>query len=227
MNRPKKHKVKNPTLPDDQQIDERNLVDAEESEELSIEDRIHMYWVENKAFISGCITILALVIIGINGMRIYASHAESKIQGAYAEAMANDTLEAFAKDYSDKSLGGLAALDVADAAYADDDYEKAAELYALAADALNADLLVGRANLGLAFSLYYKGDTGGGLSQLKAIASDTSLSEAIRSEAAYHLAVDADVAGDTAAFESYASQVSSSTRAGQWQQRMQSYQRQP
>jgi predicted negative regulator of RcsB-dependent stress response len=227
MNRPKKNKVKNPTLPEDQQIDERNLVDVEESAEISIEDRIHMYWMENKAFISGCITVLAVVIIGINGMRIYASHSDSKIQGAYAEAMANDTIEAFAKDYSNKPLGGLAALDAADAAYGASDYEKAAEFYGLAADALNNDLLVGRAKLGLAFALYYKGDTEGGLSQLKAIASDKSLSEAIRSEAAYHLAVDADVAGDTAAYESYASQVIGSTSTGQWQQRMQSYQRQP
>jgi predicted negative regulator of RcsB-dependent stress response len=227
MNRPKKNKAKNPTLPEDQQIDERNLVDAEESEEISIEDRIHMYWMENKGFISGCITVLALGIIAINGMRIYSSHAEAKIQGAYAEAVANDTLENFANDYSGKPLGGLAALEVADTAYGASEYEKAAEFYTLAGDALNNDLLVGRAQLGLAFALFYKGDREAGISQLKAIASDTSLSEAVRSEAAYHLAVDADVAGDSAAFESYANQVSSSTRSGQWQQRMQAYQRQP
>lgn len=226
MNRPKKNKIHNPTLPEDQQTDERNLIDTEKSEEVSFEDRMHLYWIENKGFIIGCITMLALLVIGFNGMKIYVSYAEDKIQSTYAEAMANETLEDFAREYSDKPLGGLAALEVADAAYTSEDYATAAEFYALALDSLKNDILVGRASIGQAFATFYKGDSDESLAQLRAVASNTSLPEAIRAEAAYHLAVHADVAGDATEFENYAAQVTSSTSAGQWQQRMQVYQQQ-
>ena len=98
MNRPQKNKISNPTLPEEQQnlVDERNLVDVQESEEISVEDRISMYWMENKSFICSCIFVLALVIIGFNGMRMYQSHAESKLKIAYAEAVANETIADFA-----------------------------------------------------------------------------------------------------------------------------------
>lgn len=226
MNRPKKQKVKNPTLPEDHQVDERHLIDTEESEDLSFEDRIHMYWMENKAFISGCILVLALLIIGFNGMKIYVAYAESKIQSAYTEATANDSLEAFAKEYSNKALGGLAALEVGDAAYASEDYAKATEYYSMVPDAVDNDILQGRARIGLAFARYYSGEAEKGLAQLREIAGDNSLPGAIRAEAAYHLAVNADVSGDDTAFKNYADQVASSTAASQWQQRMQVYRQQ-
>lgn len=226
MNRPQKNKVKNPTLPDDQQVDERNLIDTEESEDISFEDRIHLYWMDNKGFITGCITVLALAIIGFNGMKMYVSYAEGAIQSAYAEASAGETLDAFAKEYSDKPLGGLAALEVADEAYTAEEFTSAAEFYAIAQGALENDILLGRAKLGLAFATYHDGGKDEGLAQLSTVAADNSLPEAIRSEAAYHLAVHADVAGNNEAFESYANQVTSSAAGGQWQQRMQMYQQQ-
>lgn len=226
MNRPKKQKVKNPTLPEDQQVDERHLIDTEESEDISLEDRIHLYWMDNKGFISGCILVLALAIIGFNGMKIYVSYAEDKLQSAYTEAMADDALETFAKEHSDKALGGLAALDVADGAYASENYAKAAEYYSMVPDSMENDILLGRAKIGLAFATYYSGEAEKGLAQLREIASDNSLPGAIRAEAAYHLAVNADVAGDDTAFENYAEQVASSSAANQWQQRMQVYRQQ-
>ncbi|MEC8220025.1 MAG: hypothetical protein VX014_05295, partial [Verrucomicrobiota bacterium] len=66
MNRPQKNKINNPTLPGEQQnlVDERNLVDIQASKEISVEDSISIYWMENKKFISSCIFLLALLIIG-------------------------------------------------------------------------------------------------------------------------------------------------------------------
>ena len=122
MKRPKKNKITNPTLPEDQQADERHLIDAGESAAISIEDRIHLYWMENKGFITGCIAVLALLVIGFNGMRIYAAYAGQKVQAAYAAARASDSLADFARAYSNKPLGGVAALQVADSAYAAADY---------------------------------------------------------------------------------------------------------
>lgn len=226
MKRPNKQKIKNPTLPDDQQLDERHLVDAEESEEISFEDRVRLYWMDNKGFISGCITVLALLIIGFNGMKMYGSYAEDKVQSAYAEAKASGELKDFARTYGNKSLGGLAAIEVADAAYSDADYATALEFYEIALNALGNDLLSGRALLGKAFATYYHGEQDDGLAQLRMLADNPDHPEAIRGEAAYHLAVHADVSGDSETFESYSQQLSNSASAGQWQQRMQMYQMQ-
>jgi hypothetical protein len=228
MNRPKKNKIHNPTLPEDQQdiVDERHLVDASDSEEISFEDRVSIYWMENKAFISSCIFALALVIIAFNGMRIYKANAVSNLQAGYSEAVANETLAEFAKANANKDLGGLAALNVADEAYASGDFEKAANFYSIAADALADSILAGRAQLGQAFARYYAGEESAALAQLASIATDSSLAEAARAEAAYHLAVEADVAGRSEEFDRYVAQIEASPTATQWQQRLTIYQQQ-
>lgn len=228
MNRPKKNKIHNPTLPEDQQdvVDERHLIDAKDSEDISFEDRVSIYWSENKAFISGSILVLALVIIGFNGMRIYQSHAEAKIQAAYAEARASDTLEAFAQTHSDKDLGGLAALALADEAYEAKEFERAVNFYTIASGALEGSLLEGRALTGQAFARFYNGQKADALAQLSDIASNNQLPEAARAEAAYHLAIEADLAGRGEDFERYVAQIENSQLAGQWQQRLSMYQQQ-
>lgn len=226
MKRPKKKTITNPTLPADQQADERHLIDSGESAAISIEDRIHLYWMENKGFITGCIALLALLVIGFNGMRIYAGYAERKVQAAYTAARASDSLADFARAHRNKPLGGVAALQVADNAYAAAEYATAETFYSIAAKAFTNDLLLGRARIGQAFAKFYQDDPEQGLAQLRAIAADNMLPAAIRAEAAYHLAIEADVAEDNAGFESYASQVNSSASAGQWQERMQLYQQQ-
>jgi len=228
MNRPKKNKIKNPTLPEDAQdlVDERHLIDAGDSEEISLEDRISMYWMENKGFVGGCIFALALLIIGFNGMRIYKDHAEARLQAAYAEALANETLADFAQANRNKDLGGLAALAVADEAYAAGEFEKAYNFYTISAGALDGNILEGRARLGQAFALYKNGKPNEGLALLAGIAADSSLAEAASAEAAYHLAVEADVAGRTGEYDRYVSQIQSSPLAAQWQQRLSMYEQQ-
>ena len=228
MHRPKKNKIHNPTLPDDQQnvVDERHLIDTKDSEDISFEDRISIYWSENKGFISGSIFVLALIIIGFNGLRIYQSHAEAQVQAAYAEARAADTLDEFAQAHTAKNLGGLAALSVADAAYEAGDFERAANFYATASGALAGTLLEGRGLVGEAFARFYSGQEADALAQLADIAANTALAEAARAEAAYHLAIEADLAGREDAFDRYAAQIAGTERAGQWQQRMDTYQRQ-
>lgn len=228
MNRPKKNKIKNPTLPEDQQdvVDERNLIDVEESEEISFEDRVQIYWMENKGFVSGCILVLALGIIALNGMRMYKTAAEGKIQSAYAEAVENETLADFAKANTTQDLGGLAALTVADEAYTAEDFARALEFYSIAAGALSNDILASRAQLGQAFARFYNGEKEAALTQLKGIADNSSLPEAARAEAAYHLAVEADVAGQDAEYDRYVAQIEGSSTATQWQQRLMMYKQQ-
>ena len=228
MNRPQKNKISNPTLPEEQQnlVDERNLVDVQESEEISVEDRISMYWMENKSFISSCIFVLALVIIGFNGMRMYQSHAESKLKIAYAEAVANETIADFAQANSNKDLGGLAALIVADQAYSAKEFEKALNFYGIAADALGTNFLAGRSLLGQAFANFYMGNEETALAQLADIAANSKLAEVARAEAAYHLAVEADLADRREEYDRYIAQIQASPIATQWQQRVAIYEQQ-
>ena len=228
MNRPQKNKIKNPTLPEEQQglVDERNLVDVQESEEISIEDRISMYWMENKGFISSCIVMLALFIIGFNGMRMYQSHSESTLQIAFAKALANETIADFAQANSNKDLGGLAALSVADQAYSAKEFEKALNFYSIAADALATNFLAGRALLGQAFANFYMGNEDTALAQLANIAANSKLAEVARAEAAYHLAVEADVADRSEVYDRYIAQIQASPIATQWQQRAAAYEQQ-
>lgn len=222
MNHPKKKKNKNPLLPNDQQVDERNLIDLEDAASFSFEDRAHIYWKENKGFLISCITALLLIIVAYQSMRIVKENIEAGLQAEYAKADAENTLAEFARSHVDESLGGFAALKVADEAYTDKDYEIAIELYTLAGSALEEPLLAGRAKLGHAFALYNHGKTGEGLAQLNAITSDISLAESIRAEAAYHLAVEAHTAGRDSEFSSYADQVNNSKFASQWQENLQS-----
>ena len=226
MKRPAKKKHQNPLLPEDDQIDERNLIDLEDSAELSFEDRVSIYWMENKAFISGCITVLLLVVVAFQGMRILKERSEAALQAEYAAADTNETLEDFAKANSNKEIGGFAALSTADAAYTEEDFSKALEFYNLAAEALDEPTLAGRAQLGQAFALYQSGSEEEGLAKLNAITANSSLAEAARAEAAYHLAIEADAEGRTAEFESFAAQINDSALAGQWQQRLSYYQQQ-
>ena len=221
MNHPPKKKIKDALLPDDHQVDERNLIDLEDSAALSFEDRVNIYWNENKSFLIGSIVALLLVVVGYQGMRIIKEQAEAALQAEYAEADANGTLAEFAHAHSYKALGGFAALKIADEAYSDGDYEKALEFYDLAVSVLEEPILAGRARIGLAFALYHNGKIEECLARLNAITSDSTLAEAIQVEAAYHLAVEAHAAGRTSEFSSYTAQVNDSKFAGQWQQRLQ------
>ena len=228
MKRPKKNKIHNPTLPEDQQdlVDERNLVGADESEEISFEERLNIYWMENKGFISGCIALIALAIIGFNGMRIFKDYSQAQVQEAYAEAVESDTLADFAQAHSDKKIGGVAALAVADQAYGAEEFEKALNFYSIAVTATTGSILEGRAALGEAFARYQTGEKEAALTQLAAIASNVNFSQSARTEAAYHLAIEADVAGRTDDYERYVSQIKESPLSAQWRQRINMYERQ-
>jgi len=220
MHRPKKNKNSDPLMPEDNIVDERNLIDMEDAAELSIEDRISMYWMENKGFIIGCISALALALVAFNGMRIYKEHALESLANEFAAADASDSLADFADANSNKSLGGFAAMATADAAYTEGDYAKALEYYQVASSSLKGTVLAGRAMLGEAFALYQSRQEAEGIAKLNAIAADSSIAESSRAEAAYHLALEADFNGDSEAFEAYAAQINESTLAGPWQQRL-------
>ena len=219
---PRKNKQVN-TSKEIPNIDERNLIGSSESSDLSIEDRIALYWEEKKAFIIGCFALLAAFIVLVNGFRIYKQYRENSLQAAYTKAIASDTPGAFAKTNADTKLGGFAALNIADEAFEAEDYAKAIEFYKIAAQALSHNPLAGRAALGQAFALYHSGEKDAGLVTLENIIANNQFPESIRAEAAYHLAVDAFIAKRTEVFQSYADQIGDFDQAQQWNQRLQYY----
>lgn len=232
MHRPKKNKIHNPTIPDELQdaasgVDERNLIDAADSEEISFEDRVRVYWDENRGFINACIFVLAALVIGYNGFRIYASYSLEKLQTAYSEARATGHgLAEFAQANSSTELGGVAALSVADEAFLAADYEEAVNFYTIASSSLKGSLLEGRALIGQAFARYYNGQENDARAQLADIAANARLADAARAEAAYHLAIAADIRGNTEEFVRFAEQIRNLPLAGQWQQRLSMHEQQ-
>ena len=225
MNHPAKNKKKTALAAEDS-VDERNLIDLEEADELSIEETIRLFWIQNKQRLVGLLVLIILGILGFNGAKLWQSYKLEDLQASYSEALANDTLAEFADAHSQHKLGAFAALSVAENAYKDKDFQLAARYYSVAAIGLKDHLLQGRARLGEAFAQYYLGDKAKGLNLLRSLTADGSLAESARAEAAYHLAIEADAAGDASAFDDYQSQIQSLELAGQWQQRLAYYQRQ-
>ena len=223
MKRPQHKKNKNlfPEPKDEAaNIDERNLVDAEETTDIAFEERVSMYWMENKAFVTGCILTLALVIIAFNGVRIYGNYTTEKQQSLYLAAQVNDSLESFAADYPTLELGGFAALQAADAAFEAAEYDRAKENYALAIAALKDPLLNSRARLGLAFTNKESGDSEAAQAELEALIADPSTAHSIRAEALYYLALTAHLEAQEEVFSNLAEQMSNLTPASPWQQRL-------
>ena len=226
MKRPRHKKNKHRTTEDEAHvIDERNLVDAEESTEFSFEDRVAVYWMENKSSVISSILFLIVTISLLNGFRIYRGYSEEKLQADYSGSLNTEKLDSFATVNPDLAIGGFAALSVADAAFEDKEYKRASEFYTLAAKSLGENILAGRAILGLAFTTYQSAKEEG-LDQLNSIASSAIYSDSIKAEAVYHLAIDALSEGKVEAFDSLVTQLNQLEVRSQWAQRLEYYKQQ-
>ena len=76
---------------------------------MSIEDKASLYWMENKGFIIGCV-VVPVHFAGRNQWRENVREsAKAKLQAEYAYALANDTLDEFARSNSGNKLGRFAA----------------------------------------------------------------------------------------------------------------------
>lgn len=224
MKRPSKKKNEDAPKANANASDDRHLIDTEDSVELSIEDKISLYWMENKAFIAGCVILVAVFLVGINGVKMYSTSQQANLQNEYTDALANDTLEEFALAHSAHPLSGLSFLTLADQAYTDGDFAAADAYYKQAQEGLADNMLAGRARLGQAFSRYRSGSPEEGIAQLNAIHSDNTLPASVLAEAAYHLAIHAYAEGDTKTFQSFSSRVATLDETGQWQRRIATYQ---
>ena len=182
--------------------DDRNLVNVDETyPHPSDEEKLALLWKKNKGIVFAAIGIFVIGLIGLQGVDAMRTGAIAAEQEAYLDAAANESLEAFAADNKGSKLGGAAALSVADEAYADGEYVEATSLYKLAAESLEGTVFAGRAKLGVGFAQAKSGDAAAASATWSSLATDADLSEAVRAEASYALAVAALEAGDDSAFE--------------------------
>ncbi|QTF92302.1 hypothetical protein, partial [Halomonas sp. BM-2019] len=205
--RPAKKKVKDPITGAEPgknpSVDERNLIDAAESASLSFEDRVRIYWDENRAFIIGSIVVLLVVVVGYQGLVAFQNIRERAVRDEFA--LVGDDLDerkAFVERRGNTPQGGFAALSVA------------------AIEALRDSPLAGRAHMGRAISALRGGDVAEGEAMLKAIADNRDLPQAARAEAVFHLAIIALSQGDSAQLESRAAQLDAMPFAQVWQNRL-------
>jgi len=197
------------------QGDDRNLVVVDEDfSEAEFEDRMWLYWQRNKAFIVGTVVACFAVVIGVQGFRHFQSEGRKAMQDSYLAADSTEAKAAFGQENAGNPLGGLALLQAADAIYAEEDYAAAAEQYLAAAKAFEEPIFKYRAQLGAAMATLKAGDQEAGASQLAALSGETSAPEAVRAEAAYHLAA-LDIASGS--FETAYETLSSIETRG-WQQ---------
>jgi predicted negative regulator of RcsB-dependent stress response len=200
--------------------DERNVVAVDPSApQATLEERLTVIWAENRTFI---LTGIVLVIVAIIGRYAWDSHVAAKqreIQAAFGLAETAEAKIAFARDYADSPLAGVALLGAADEAYAKAEYSVAGQRYAQAVAALKDPVILGRARLGEAVCALQGGSTSKGEELLRTVGGDPTAAEAIRAEAWYHLAAHLLDAGNIAGAREAIAKVSEVSPRGLWTMR--------
>ena len=188
--------------------DDRNLVNVDENyPNKSDEEKLALFWKNNKGFILGATAVFVVLMVGIQAVDAMRQGQIAKTQEAYLDAVAGESLEAFAKENAGSPLAGAAALKEADDAYEAEEYAKAIELYQLAATELQGTPFAERARIAIGFAQSKSGDSAAAQSTWKNLVADANTSEAIRAEASYALAVAALAADDDASFQAAVAQL--------------------
>ena len=170
-------------------VDDRNLVATEESTiEVTLEERVMEFWQNNKGMVLFGIVAVIAVLGGIEVSKVMRQQEIQAMQEVYTSN--EDELMAFADQYSDEPLAGVAYLLEADKQYVAEDYVAAAANYSKAAKALKEGPVAARASIGLGVC-HIKSGNELGVQVLTGLMEDANQLGVIRSEAAYHLAFNA------------------------------------
>jgi hypothetical protein len=200
--------------------DDRKFVPAATSPAgLDLEDRVHLFWSQNKQTVLIVIAAVFLGIIAKGGWEYYTNQKELGVQQEFAAANTPEKLKAFAAAHAGHALAGVAQLQLADQAYAAGKSAEAAAAYTQALTRLPAGPLASRAKLGSAMSSLQAGKTAEGETALKQIVADAAQPKGTRAEAAYHLASLAQSQGHNDDARKLCDQVSQIDPSGSWMQR--------
>ena len=190
----------------------------------ALSDPLHDWWEKNGR---GLIIGALILVIGtgvVFGFRAYRNSQEQTIQVEFNDAVVADELAAYAQENSGYPLGGVAAIQTANQAFAEEDWDRAIEFYSTAAGALKGNPLEGKARLGIAISQAEKGNAEEARKVLSAVANDTALFPASRAEAIYFLALLSLESGDQSAFADLTAQLDEVDQVGLWKGKLDYYQ---
>lgn len=189
-----------------------------------LEEKLTLFWERNSKLIVALCVVVLLVIVGRGVLNYLEAQKEITVQSDYAAAQTTEQLTAFAKANDGNALAGVAWLQVADTAYANEEGTAAVEAYQNAINELSAGTLADRATLGLAMSQIQAGQSAEGEASLKALVDTETVVDGVRTEAAYHLASLAHAAGKSDEVKGYADQIMTIDPSSPWAQRAMSLQ---
>jgi len=187
--------------------------------ESSMEEQLIVYWNRYKTQVLVILFAVVVVIVGTQIGKWLGQKSDADRSAAYAAAATDEEKEAFADKHSGSNLGGVAYLELADAAYESADFSKAIGFYEKAYKALDIGAIQQRAHLGLALSRLQAGEQANAAKDLESIAGEESYPEAARAEALYHLSILDWEAQDFEGMLAHHEQLEVFTNASSWQQK--------
>ena len=199
--------------------DDRNLVAVDATTAVTFEDKLHLFWRNNRTLILGFCAAVLLLIAGKGVWDIIAREKELDIEKAYAAATTNEQLQAFINAHPNHPLGGIAQLRLADEAYTAGKSDEAIAGYEKAGGILKTGPLAARAKLGRAVAKAQAGKTAEATTELKQILDDAAQFKSIRAESAYHLTSLAVEAGNATEAQKLVDQLNQIDPMGAWAQR--------
>ena len=198
----KKSRSQKPGKKTDVKGDDRNLVPATESDvEPLFEEKLLEFWQNNKGLVVFAIVAVVVGVGAIEVMKLLRVQEVEKMQQIYLNS--GDDLMAFADTFATEPLGGKTYLIEADKYYDAGAYELAADAYLKAAQALITGPVASRARIGAGMSNLKSGQRDEGITMLTLVLDDQEQFDALRAEAAYHLAEHALANGQTASAREY------------------------
>lgn len=204
--------------------DDRNLVAVDATNAVSFEEKLHVFWGKNRTLIIGVCVLVLVAILGKGAVDYFSRQKDLDVQKAYAAATTPEQLKTFAAAHTDHALAGIAHLRIADDAYATGKSADAISGYDKAAGILKEGPLVVRAKLGRALAKIQAGQAAEATNELKQIADDATLFNAVRAEAIYHLASLSAEALNAADLQKYAAQLMQVAPESPWNTRIMSLQ---
>lgn len=167
--------------------DDRNLVAVDATTAVTFEDKIGLFWKNNRTTV---LALCALIVAGIVGKGLWdylARAKEADIGKAYAAATTTEQLKSFSAAHTGHTLAGIAHLRMADEAYTAGKSADAIAGYDKAAAVLKTGPLAVRAKMGRALAKVLAGKTAEATAELRQVADDANQFKSVRAEAAYHL----------------------------------------
>ncbi|OAI50501.1 hypothetical protein AYO37_01040 [Opitutia bacterium SCGC AG-212-L18] len=186
---------------------------------LPFEDRLWMFWRNYSRPVILGIVLVVLGFLGYQGVSLYKTSQLEKLQREYRVAVENGKESVFAEANIKEPLAGSVFLATADRFVNEDNYDEAIANYNKALVSLKSSPFGDRAQLGIAFAAWMKGDKDLSKQLLDGILNNNEVMGVIRAEAAYRMALISLSEEDYAQSKEFLNTVSRIPNAGIWGQK--------